>query len=149
MIKTFIIRNEEEMLNLGRTLAQYLKPGDFIALIGDLGAGKSVLVRGAASHFEIEHLSSPTFTIVQEYPSYIPFFHFDAYRINDEDELLAIGFNDYLYREGIIFMEWANLVPGLLPEKRMDINIIGSGSEERTVCIKSYGEHYEEILRQL
>ena len=149
MIKTFIIRSEEEMLNLGKTLAEHLQPGDFIALIGDLGAGKSVLVRGAASCFEIKHLSSPTFTIVQEYPSSIPFFHFDAYRINEEDELLAIGFNDYLDRKGIIFMEWANLVPDLLPEKRMDIIITGSGTEERTVCIRSYGEHYEEILRQL
>ena len=110
MIKTFIIRSEEEMLNLGKTLAEHLQPGDFIALIGDLGAGKSVLVRGAASCFEIEHLSSPTFTIVNEYLGEHELIHFDMYRLSSAEELFDIGWEDYLQRDAILAVEWSENV---------------------------------------
>ena len=149
MNRLFVVQDEEKMIWLGKRLASFLKEGDFVALIGNLGSGKSVFVRGAASYFGIDHLSSPTFTIVQEYPTNISFFHFDAYRIQDEFEMLSIGFDDYIKRKGIIFMEWADLVPGLLPDERMEIQIEGSGSEERKMLFTSYGKHYDEILKEI
>ncbi len=149
MERRFCVGSEEEMLALGQRLGKRLRRGAFVALYGDLGAGKSVLVRGAASALGIDSVSSPTYTIVQEYPSDPPLFHFDAYRLSDADELYAIGFDDYLNRNGILFIEWANLVPECLPKKRLDVLIEGSGLAPRSVRILPYGTEYEELIESL
>ncbi len=149
MERSFRIATEWEMLMLGKQLGSLLRRGSFVALFGDLGAGKSVLARGVAACLGIDSLTSPTFTIVQEYPSEPPLFHFDAYRLSDEDELYAIGFSDYLNRDGIILMEWANLVPGCLPKDRLDVLITGSGMEERMVRLCPIGTEYEMLVRNL
>ena len=147
LVKT--VQSEEAMLALGKRLAAALQPGAFVCLNGELGAGKTVLVRGAASVLGIDTVASPTFTIVQEYPTEPPFFHFDVYRIADFDELYAIGFEDYLARNGLLFMEWSCLVPEALPAERLEIQISGSGEEARTVCFTAYGSLYEEVLERL
>lgn len=143
------IETESDMLALGARLGKLLGPGAFVALYGDLGAGKSVLARGVASSLGIDRLTSPTFTIVQEYPSNPPLYHFDAYRLADEDELYAIGFADYLASDGVILMEWANLVPGCLPRERLDIRIAGAGEEARTAELTPLGAAYEQLVERL
>ncbi len=148
-MKTLSIATKSEMLNLGNQIGQMLHPGAFVALYGDLGTGKSVLARGVASAFGIGSLTSPTFTIVQEYPTEPKLFHFDAYRLSDEEELYAIGFDDYLKEDGIILMEWANLVPGCLPKSRLDIRISGSGTEPRNVDLVPVGEEYSALVDAL
>ena len=145
----FSIPSEQEMLALGRKLAGALQVGSFVALHGDLGAGKTVLVRGMASELGITGVVSPTFTIVQEYEGKIPLFHFDAYRLNDEDELYAIGFEDYLARDGIIVMEWAELVEGALPRDRIEISIVGDGDGARTVSVMATGPVSQEAVNRL
>ena len=107
MERTLMLKTEPEMEALGERIARALPLGGFVALDGDLGAGKTVLCRGAGRALGLNgHLSSPTFTIVQEYPTVPLLFHFDAYRLADEDELYAMGYEDYLDRNGLILMEW-------------------------------------------
>ncbi len=149
MERTLTLKTERDMEGLGERIAQALPDGGFVALYGDLGAGKTVLCRGAGRALGLDHLSSPTFTIVQEYPTAPPLFHFDAYRLEDEDELYAMGFEDYLDRGGLILMEWADRVPGALPRERLDIEIVGSGAEERSVRLLPRGEVYEGLVREL
>lgn len=149
MEKVLRVASESEMIHLGEKLGKKLKSGYFVCLYGDLGAGKSVLARGIGLALGISSLPSPTFTIVQEYPSDPPLFHFDAYRIMSEEELLGIGYEDYLSRGGIIVMEWADLVPGCLPVDRIEIHITRDVSESRCVSVSSPSSEYDWIIEQL
>ena len=143
------LKTERDMEALGERIARALPQGGFVALYGDLGAGKTVLCRGAGRALGLDHLSSPTFTIVQEYPTVPPLFHFDAYRLADEDELYAMGFEDYLDRGGLILMEWADRVPDALPRARLDVEIVGSGADERRVRLTPHGAPYEGMVSEL
>ena len=149
MERTLTLKTEQDMEALGSRIARALPTGGFVALCGDLGAGKTVLCRGAGRALGLDHLSSPTFTIVQEYPTVPPLFHFDAYRLADEDELYAMGFEDYLDRSGLILMEWADRVTGALPRERLDIEIAGSGADERMVRLLPHGDVYEGLVKNL
>ena len=149
MERTLTLKTEQDMEALGTRIAQALPDGGFVALCGDLGAGKTVLCRGAGRSLGLDHLSSPTFTIVQEYPTMPPLFHFDAYRLEDEEELYAMGFEDYLDRGGLILMEWADRVPLALPRERLDIDIVGSGADERLVRLLPHGDPYEGLVSEL
>ena len=149
MERTLTLQTEQDMEGLGTRIARALPQGGFVALYGDLGAGKTVLCRGAGEALGLDHLSSPTFTIVQEYPTMPPLFHFDAYRLADEDELYAMGYEDYLDRSGLILMEWADRVPLALPRERLDVEIVGSGADARTVRLKPHGESYEGLVKAL
>ncbi len=144
----YTIETESEMLALGERVAQRCEKHGFIALYGDLGAGKTVFARGVARAFGIAHVASPTFTIVCEYPTEPKLFHFDAYRLSDADELFAIGFDDYLAEDALLLMEWANLVPEALPSERLDVSIKGSGPDARTVTITPRGRRYEEVFHE-
>ena len=144
----YTAETESEMLALGERIASLCGRHGFFALYGDLGAGKTVFARGVAKAFGLSHVSSPTFTIVCEYPTKPKLYHFDAYRLSDADELYAIGFSDYLREDALILMEWANLVEDALPRDRLDIRIEGSGAEARTVAIKPHGKRYEEIFHE-
>ena len=144
----YTIETESDMLTLGERIASLCGRHGFLALYGDLGAGKTVFARGVAKAFGIEHVSSPTFTIVCEYPTVPKLYHFDAYRLSDADELYAIGFSDYLMEDALILMEWANLVPEALPKERLDITVEGSGMEPRTVTIEPRGKRYKEVFHE-
>ena len=149
MERELTFTTEAEMEALGERLARALPEGGFIALYGDLGAGKTVLCRGAGKALGLQQVNSPTFTIVQEYPTAPPLFHFDAYRLADEDELYAMGYEDYLDRNGLILMEWADRVPGALPRARLDIEIVGSGADPRRVRLTPHGAAYEGLVNEL
>ena len=146
MAITLTVPTESDMLLLGERVANRLGKRGFIALYGDLGAGKTVFARGVAKAFGVSHVSSPTFTIVCEYPTEPKLFHFDAYRLSDADELYAIGFSDYLREDALLLMEWANLVADALPKGRLDVTVVGSGMDARTVTIEPHGAHYEEVF---
>jgi len=129
--RTLTIRNEEETREFGLGLGRDAKPGQVLALIGDLGTGKTSLTKYIAEGLGIEeHIISPTFTIIREYESgRLPLYHFDVYRIGDPDELFNIGAHDYFYGQGLCVVEWADLVEEELPEDTMYI-FIEYGSEE-------------------
>lgn len=117
----------EETYELGRKIGQKTEPGAVLALTGDLGAGKTVFTKGLAAGLGIkEHVSSPTFTILQVYEGErCPFYHFDVYRIGDISEMDEIGYEDCFYGDGVCLVEWANLITELLPEHYTEIIISG------------------------
>jgi tRNA threonylcarbamoyladenosine biosynthesis protein TsaE len=115
-IQVFRTRSEEETYDLGKKLSKELKPGDTISLEGDLGTGKTAFTKGIASGLGIEdHITSPTFTLVNTYIGKVVLHHFDVYRIDDPDELLAIGWEEYFSDDAITVVEWGDLVSDILP----------------------------------
>jgi tRNA threonylcarbamoyladenosine biosynthesis protein TsaE len=120
------------------------KPGDVYTLVGDLGVGKTVFTQGIAKGLGIEEaVSSPTFTIVQVYEEgRMPFYHFDVYRIGDESEMDEVGYEDYFYGDGLCMIEWANLIPDILPDKYTEIAIekdLTRGFDYRRITITRKG----------
>lgn len=121
----YISHCELDTINLANTLAYGLKAGDILALRGEIGTGKTTFTKALAKALGvIETVSSPTFTIVKEYRSgRIPLFHFDAYRLSNEDEFYYIGAEEYMYGDGITVIEWADIVIDALPKNTIIINI--------------------------
>lgn len=115
----------EETFAIGERFGREAKPGQVLALTGDLGVGKTLFTQGLARGLDIDGpVSSPTFTIVQVYENgRLPFYHFDVYRIADPEEMDEIGFDDYVYGEGICLIEWAELIEEILPENCIRIII--------------------------
>lgn len=111
--------------------AKQLNAGDVLCMYGDMGVGKTAFVQGLAEGLGIsEPITSPTFTIVNEYYGRLPLYHFDVYRIADSDEMFEIGYEEYVYGEGVSVIEWPQLIDDILPEKRYNVTIT-----------KNYDEH--------
>lgn len=117
--------SEKETFELGVKIGKKAKAGEVYTLIGDLGVGKTVFTQGVAAGLGIEEpVNSPTFTILQVYDEgRLPFYHFDVYRIGDESEMDEIGFEEYVYGDGVCFIEWADLIKGIIPKKHTRIEI--------------------------
>ena len=117
-MRNVIIRDETETKKFATDVAQTLKKGDVIALVGDLGTGKTTLSKYIAEALGItETITSPTFTIVQEYHSgRLPLYHFDVYRVDDIEEMYRIDYEEYFYGEGVCIVEWADIVEEIIPE---------------------------------
>ena len=122
---TYVTNSPAETEALGQRLAERLQPGDVIAYTGDLGAGKTAFTRGLARGLGItERITSPTFTIVNEYQGgRLPLFHFDMYRLGSSDELYEIGWEDYLARGGVCAVEWSEIVADALEEDCIRVDI--------------------------
>lgn len=134
-------RSAEQTYQLGRELGSKANKGQVFTLVGDLGVGKTVFTQGLAKGLEIqEPINSPTFTIVQVYDEgRLPFYHFDVYRIGDISEMDEIGYEDYVYGEGVSLIEWANLIEEILPERRTSIIIekdLEQGFDYRKITIE-------------
>lgn len=124
-------RSVSETEALGEALAKHLSRGDVIAYLGDLGAGKTAFTRGLARGLGCTgRVTSPTFTIVNEYEGAIPLFHFDMYRLSDADELFDIGWDDYLARGGICAVEWSERITDELPTGTVTVTICRSDDED-------------------
>jgi len=148
-LKTLTCKTESDTEALGARLVSALNAPAFVALYGDLGAGKTALVRGMGMALGTREVRSPTFTIVHEYETSPRLLHFDAYRLCDADELFAIGFEDYLAENALIVLEWAERVPEALPKERLELRLTGSGDEPRDVEIVPYGKRYESVVDAL
>lgn len=129
----------ESTYEVAKKLAMEASPGEIYCLVGDLGVGKTVFTKGFAKGLGIdEHITSPTFTIVNEYDGQLPFYHFDVYRIADPEEMYEIGFEEYINGQGVCFIEWANLIDDLIPEEATWIKIekdLEKGLDYRRVTI--------------
>jgi tRNA threonylcarbamoyladenosine biosynthesis protein TsaE len=152
-----ISSSPEATEKIGLCLAPLLRPGDILTLDGDMGAGKTALTRGLAKGMGHEQgVASPTFTIVMEHPAehegQLSLFHFDVYRLRNSDDFLDSGLDEYLYRDGVSVLEWANIVEDALPQNRLKILIRGSGEEREFVfCFppdrcKELEQMYHELL---
>ncbi len=134
--------SSEETFEFGKRIGESAAPGSVYTLIGDLGVGKTVLTQGVAAGLGIEGpVNSPTFTILQVYDEgRIPFYHFDVYRIGDVSEMDEIGYEDYFYGQGLCFIEWANLIEEILPEKYTEITIekdLKKGTDYRRITLRT------------
>ncbi len=131
----------EETYNIGKALGNQAERGAVFCLVGDLGVGKTLFTKGFAAGLGIdEPVTSPTFTIINVYDSgRLPFYHFDVYRIGDEEELEEIGYEEYFYGEGVSFVEWANFIEDLVPEDAVWITIkkdLSKGLDYRLIEIR-------------
>jgi tRNA threonylcarbamoyladenosine biosynthesis protein TsaE len=137
---TVITNIEDETIREGEKLGRKLKPGAIVALYGELGAGKTAFTRGLATGLGIEvSVSSPTFTIVNEYPGKIPLFHFDMYRLESDTELFDIGWDDYHDRGGVCAVEWSEKVPGAFPPDTIFVKLENLGGDSRRLEITAKG----------
>ena len=133
--------SEEMTFEIGKKLGEKADKGEIICLEGDLGVGKTVFTKGFAEGLNIEdNIDSPTFTIVQEYTEgRLPLYHFDVYRIGDISEMDEIGYEDYLFGEGVCLIEWASRIEELIPESAIRIIIekdLSKGIEYRRVVVE-------------
>ena len=134
-----VIHNELDTREFGIELAKELKTGDIIALIGDLGTGKTTLTKSIAEGLGItEMITSPTFTIVQEYTEgRLPLYHFDVYRICDLEEMYELGYEEYFFGQGVCVVEWADQIMELIPDESIIIRIeYGETEDERIYHIE-------------
>ncbi len=134
--------SEEETITAGMRFAGRLSAGDIVALIGELGSGKTRFIKGICRGLGVkDHVASPTFTIVNEYRgSHLPVYHFDFYRMKSPLELREIGFDEYLAGNGVCLIEWADRVFDMLPEKRYEIHFaLGANEQSREISIRMGG----------
>jgi tRNA threonylcarbamoyladenosine biosynthesis protein TsaE len=143
----FISHSESQTRRLGARLAALLKPGDVLALIGDLGSGKTRWVQGVCEGLGVtDPVISPSFTLINEYPGRWPVYHIDLYRIEDPHELFTIGLEDYLYGSGICLIEWADRAANILPESHLAIELYHLEETKRRVVLRPYDARFAQVL---
>ena len=147
----FTSNNEEQTKKFAKKLANKLKLGDILVLSGELGSGKTKFTEGILSYFNLsDEISSPTFTIVNEYDTKdIPIYHFDVYRLEDTDEFLAIGGEEY-FEKGICIIEWGEIIENILPKEYIKISFSRSNENEniRILTIKTLGTKYDNYFQE-
>jgi len=134
---------------LGRSIGEVLQPGDCIALIGELGAGKTELVKGIAVGAGVPKnvpVNSPTFVLVNEYAGRVYIYHVDAYRLTGAPELAAVGFAEMLESGGVVLLEWADRVPSLLPPNALTIRMEHAGATSRRMTFEAADETCSRLL---
>ena len=131
---------------LGERIGRALEPGMVVALIGELGAGKTTLTKGIARGLEVPDLvHSPTFTLIHEHKGRLPVYHFDLYRLDTIEQIEDLGYEDYFYGSGVTIVEWAEKIESLLPEDHLEISISGE-DDARTFTLRATGPNSKCIL---
>jgi len=140
-----------ETLKIGRIIARDLREKDIICLFGQLGAGKTVLAKGIAEGLGIkkEKVISPTFVLIRQYRSALPFYHFDLYRLEEPEEIMNLGYEEYFYGEGVAVIEWADRLKYLLPKEYLRIELSIKKDSQRLLKIAASGKRYEELLEAI
>ena len=144
-------RSPEETLRLGQRLAQCLKGGEIICLSGNLGSGKTTLVKGIARGLKIEEkkVNSPTFVLMNTYEGKLPLHHFDFYRLGDPKEIAGIGYDEFLYGNGVAVVEWAERFGSLMPPENLEIRLTDAGDDKRILNFIAHGAKYQQIVVKL
>jgi len=144
------INNLEEVEKLGIKLGSLLEKKDVICLNGDLGAGKTTFTQAIGKGLDVtEYITSPTFTIINEYEGRLSLYHFDIYRLGDEEELDLLGAQDYFYSDGVCVIEWANNAENILPKERLDIWIKIIDENRRQFKFIPHGDRYVKLVEAL
>ena len=141
----YISKSEQDTIAIAENIEAEKFPGMVICLNGELGSGKTVFTKGFANALGIdETITSPTFNIIKEYPNgELPLYHMDVYRLEGTPE--STGILDYFDKDGVVIIEWADLIKDYLPEERLEIKFSVVGENKRVLKITPYGEKYEEL----
>lgn len=145
-----ITKTPQDLEDLGMRMADLFQPGDFLALDGDLGAGKTLMTQGIAKGLKVtEDINSPTFTIIHEYESgRLPLYHMDVYRLKQPEEMYDLGYEEYFYGEGVTVVEWAEIIEPLLPDDYLQI-YLNRVPEGRELHLIPHGARYEQMIEEL
>lgn len=149
---TLTLQNEQDTERLGAALADVLPLGTVVGLIGTMGAGKTRLVQAVATALGVPAggVTSPTFVLMNEYrQGRVPVFHFDTYRLKDEDEFLDLGPDEYFDSDGITFVEWADRVEHLLPEERVEVELEVTGDTTRRVTLLGTSDKLDRVIEPI
>jgi tRNA threonylcarbamoyladenosine biosynthesis protein TsaE len=145
-------RGASQTLQVGRTLGRMLHEGTVIALTGDLGAGKTVLVKGIAEGLGIRderEVTSPTFVLINEYSGRLPIYHVDLYRLEEPGEVEELGWEEFAFGSGVALVEWAEKISSKLPAERIEVRIQWLGEEERKMTFSGRGRAAQEMVERL
>ncbi|WP_409227671.1 tRNA (adenosine(37)-N6)-threonylcarbamoyltransferase complex ATPase subunit type 1 TsaE [Gudongella sp. SC589] len=145
------LKGIEETDTFGKRLGELVEAGDVICLNGDLGAGKTTISKSVGLGLGVEdYITSPTFTIINEYQGRLPLYHFDVYRLNDGEDLYDLGVEDYFYGKGVCLIEWAENIQEYLPDDRLELWIYRTENpDERIVELKAFGNRSEFLAKEL
>ncbi len=144
------IPNQKELEGVAKKLGELVKKGDIICMVGNLGAGKTTFIQALAAGLGVEdYVTSPTFTLINEYEGRIPLYHFDVYRIGHIDEMENLGYEEYFYGDGICAIEWADLIKDILPYNYLWIEIKITGAESRRICFIGINDYYRGMIEEL
>ncbi len=135
----------KDSLRFGRKLGRLAKAGEVITLIGELGAGKTTLTQAIGQGLEVPescYITSPTFSLLHEYPGRIPLYHMDLYRLADPEELEYLGFEEYIYGEGLTVIEWPDRLGDSLPDTRLEVQLEFSGHDARKATLAAFGSSW-------
>ena len=151
MKKAFITNNPEETKCLGKKIGELLKQGNVVALIGNLGAGKTVIANGLCAGLGVKegYITSPTYTIINQYDGRIPVYHIDLYRLNNSKELYNLGWDEYIYGYGACIIEWADKAREMLSEEYLMVKIELTGNEKRKIILQAKGASYKSLLEKV
>ncbi|MFZ5633817.1 MAG: tRNA (adenosine(37)-N6)-threonylcarbamoyltransferase complex ATPase subunit type 1 TsaE [Bacillota bacterium] len=150
MALTLESNSPEDTRRYGEILGKMAEPGDVYCLSGELGSGKTVFARGVAAGLGVKgRVASPTFTLINEHQGRIPFYHMDVYRLGGPEEMYDLGYEEYFYGPGVTLVEWAELVAGVLPGERLDIDILGAGENHRRIVLVPRGKRYHCLVEEL
>ena len=133
-----ISKSSEETLHIGRIIGETLNGGNIVALTGELGAGKTCLTQGIAKGLGVSeeyYVTSPTFTLINEYPGRIPLYHMDVYRLADSGDLEDMGYEEYFYGDGVVVIEWAEKVDDILPREALVVHLEYVDANKRMIRI--------------
>jgi len=145
-----VTNSTEETIKLGKRLGKYLRPGDVLGLIGDLGSGKTTLTQGIAQGLAVEEdaVSSPSFVLIKEYKGKIPLYHFDLYRLDKIQDIGCLGVQEYLFDDGVCAIEWAEKMKVLLPDY-LEVNLAVRGENKREIKFIAHSKRYQAVLKKL
>lgn len=149
---SFVSSCVEETVALGRLLGKRLQPGDFIALIGELGSGKTHFVQGVAAGDDMPPdvcVTSPSYTLLNEYSGRVSLYHFDLYRLHGDGDILELGFDEYFHGDGACLVEWAERLDRELPEKNLTLVFTQLDDTSRKIDFLYTGSRYEQLVIDL
>ena len=147
-----VSRSVNDTIKLGKVIARNLKSGDIICLLGELGSGKTILVKGIAEGLGIkrERIISPSFVLIrQHYQGRLPLYHFDLYRLSLPSAILGLGYEEYFYNEAVTVIEWADRLKYLLPKEFLKIDLFFKTHTQRLLKLTAKGSRYKKLLKRL
>ena len=146
-----LTKSPEETQSLAEQLGRLLQPGDVVALVGELGSGKTLFSQGLARGLGVPknfYITSPTFVIINEYPGRVPFYHLDLYRVS-KAEFSELGLEEILFAQGAVAIEWAERLGENLPVERLEVRLTFLGEVERNIAFTAFGDKFEKKLATL